>query len=79
MSLFLQSTLDVPDSIRGAEPIGAGLSSWALRLDAVAKCYTDCDARAREIAVYERLKLDDGWHQHIMRYFGLLESRCVVL
>ncbi|KAL2752458.1 hypothetical protein ACRALDRAFT_1065586 [Sodiomyces alcalophilus JCM 7366] len=79
MSNFSVSTLDVPDSIRGIDPIGVGLTSWAFRLNAVAKCYHEDDARAREVAVYERLRVDTDWHQHIMRYYGVLENRCVVL
>ncbi|KAJ2898568.1 hypothetical protein MKZ38_003813 [Zalerion maritima] len=81
MSQFYESTLHIPDSIRDNETVGAGLSSWVHRLDAVAKCYTSDDGKAkdREIAVYERLgSCKAGWRKTILQYYGVLNG-CVVL
>lgn len=78
---FSESKIDVPDHIRHNETVGAGLSSWVHRLNAVAKCYssTEKTARAREIAVYERLGSVARWHEGIMRFYGILDEQCVVL
>lgn len=62
--------VEVPYLIRDNDRIGTGLSSWVLRVDAVAKCYTNSEEREREIAVYERL----GRHKAILPYYGSLEA-----
>ncbi|KAJ2897253.1 hypothetical protein MKZ38_004833 [Zalerion maritima] len=58
MSQFYDSTLNIPNSIRGNETVGAGISSWVHRLDAVAKCYSNINDKDKEIAVFERLGSD---------------------
>lgn len=81
MSQFCESTLNIPNSIRDNETVGAGISSWVHRLDAVAKCYTADDGkeREREIAVFERLRSGGlGWKESILRYYGVLDG-CVIL
>lgn len=79
MALFHESTIDVPDRIRDTETVGIGLSSWVHRLDAVAKCYNskESEARAREIAVYERLGTER--REGVMRCYGVLDGQSVVL
>ncbi len=82
MSLFSESRIVIPDSLRDGETVGVGLSSWVHRLDAVAKVYTsNCEKdRDREIAVYGRLQPDMGsWHPAILRYYGVLEGYVVVV
>lgn len=81
MSRFSESPLNIPNSIRENETVGAGISSWVHRLDAVAKCYTagDNKERDREIAVFERLCTDNlYWQSTILRYYGVL-NECVIL
>ncbi|RSL57393.1 hypothetical protein CEP54_008311 [Fusarium duplospermum] len=81
MSTLQESVVQVPYHIRHTETVGAGLSSWVHRLDAVVKCYMSDrgDERKREIAVYERLASDAIWHNGIMRYYGVLDEKSVVL
>lgn len=78
---YFESKIEVPHHIRHNETVGAGLSSWVHRLNAVAKCYssTEKNARAREIAVYERLGSAARWHEGILRFYGILDDQCVVL
>jgi serine/threonine protein kinase len=64
------SRVDRPCRIKENGLVGSGLSSWVLRVDAVAKCYKRASERDREIAVYERL----GYHKSILRYFGSLDG-----
>jgi serine/threonine protein kinase len=79
MSRFSESTLYIPNSIRENETVGAEISSWVHRLDAVAKCYTADDNKEREIAVFERLCSDNlYWQRAILRYYGVLNG-CVIL
>ncbi|KAM4060573.1 protein tyrosine kinase domain-containing protein [Hirsutella rhossiliensis] len=77
---YSESKIEVPHHIRHNETVGAGLSSWVHRLNAVAKCYssTEKSARAREIAVYKRLG-SAAWHPGILRFYGILDEQCVVL
>lgn len=62
--------VDIPHRIRENSTIGTGLSSWVLRVDAVAKCYTRHVEKEKEIAVYERL----GSHKTILQYYGSLDG-----
>lgn len=81
MSQLYESVLNIPKLIRDNETVGAGLSSWVHRLDAVAKCYTadDNKGRDREVAIFERLCSDDiYWQRSILRYYGVLNG-CVIL
>ncbi|KAK7398273.1 hypothetical protein QQX98_012345, partial [Neonectria punicea] len=73
--------INIPNRVRDNETVGAGLSSWVLRLDAVAKCYSSAenDHKAREIAIYERLGSDGHHHKGIMRYYGILDDLGVIL
>lgn len=76
-----ESKLNISKFFRGNETVGAGISSWVLRLDAVAKCYTAADGkeREREIAVYERLGSNsDSRKIPILRYYGVF-NECVIL
>jgi serine/threonine protein kinase len=81
MSQLYESTLHIPKLIRDNETVGAGISSWVHRLDAIAKCYTadDNKERDREVAIFERLCSDDiYWQRNIVRYYGVLDG-CVIL
>jgi len=62
--------VDIPHRIKHYHVIATGLSSWVLRVDAVAKCYTRFTEREREIAVYERLSC----HDSILKYYGSLDG-----
>ncbi|ROT35679.1 kinase-like protein [Sodiomyces alkalinus F11] len=62
--------VDIPPRIDDNAIVGTGLSSWVLRVDAVAKCYTNPDERDREVAIYERL----GRHKSILPYYGTFEA-----
>ncbi|KAH8600125.1 kinase-like domain-containing protein [Bisporella sp. PMI_857] len=62
--------VDIPHEIEKNDMVGVGLSSWVLRVDAVAKCYTRPAERDREIAVYKRL----GSHKSILKYYGSLDG-----
>lgn len=62
--------VDIPHRIRENNRVGTGLSSWVLRVDAVAKCYIHPKERQREIAAYERI----GPHRAILRYYGCLDG-----
>lgn len=50
-----ESTLNISEPFRENETVGAGISSWVHRFDAVAKCYTADDGkeREREVAVFD--------------------------
>ncbi|KAI0534269.1 hypothetical protein GGR58DRAFT_505480 [Xylaria digitata] len=43
-----ESILNIPECFRENETVGAGISSWVHRFDAVAKCYTADDGKERE-------------------------------
>ncbi|KAF5022510.1 hypothetical protein F66182_5412 [Fusarium sp. NRRL 66182] len=75
------SSINIPSHMRGNKTVGAGLSSWVLRLDAVAKCYSSAedDYKAREIAVYERLGSAGDHHKGVMRYYGVLDNAGVLV
>jgi len=62
--------VDIPHRLNRNVTVGAGLSSWVLRVDAVAKCYMQPEERDREMAVYERL----GMHESILPYYGTLDG-----
>jgi len=62
--------VDIPDRLDRNATVGTGLSSWVLRVDAVAKCYMQAEERDRETAVYERL----GRHESILPYYGTLDG-----
>lgn len=72
----IEKIVDVPDRIQHTETIGIGLSSWVQRLNAAAKCYKDIEERIREVTVYDRL---GSGHPGIMRCYGTLDHRCLVL
>lgn len=55
MSGFEESILPTPDSVRDNETVGAGLSSWAHRPDAVAKCYAPGRKLERGKSLYTSL------------------------
>lgn len=78
MPQLYESIAHIPKLIKDNETVGAGISSWVHRLDAVAKCYTSNDGkeRDREIAVFERLCSDAK--SNILRYYGVWD-RCVIL
>lgn len=76
-----ESILPIPNCIRDNETVGAGLSSWVHRLDAVAKCYTSGNEkdREREIAVYERLgTVGACWPETILKYYGELNDLVIL-
>lgn len=81
MSTFEESILPIPSSVRDNETVGAGLSSWVHRLDAVAKCYTSGNEkdREREVAVYERLGHgNDLWPETILKYYGNMNDLVIL-
>ncbi|KJZ70602.1 hypothetical protein HIM_09990 [Hirsutella minnesotensis 3608] len=74
--------VEVPDAILDNDVVGYGISSWVLRLDAVAKCYLSNEPhlREREIAVYERLTPPDAEsHDAILPFYGVLDGQSVLL
>lgn len=67
---MIEIAVNIPRQIKDNDIIGTGLSSWLLRVDAVAKCYTNPVEKDGEIAVYKRL----GRHKSILDYYGSLDA-----
>lgn len=69
--------MEISEAILDNPVVGYGLTSWAVRVDAVAKCYTSRDAasRERELLVYQRLA--SGYsdpHPCIIPFYGVLDA-----
>jgi hypothetical protein len=58
MAKVEESAIQIPKYVHDTEFIGAGLSAWVHRLDAVVKSYPSNRAskKATEVAIYRRLK-----------------------
>ena len=78
MTTAQELAVDIPARLRDNSTVGAGLSSWVVELDAVAKCFFSEDARLTEIAVYDRLINLGSSQKRIMRFYGLLEKAVVL-
>lgn len=76
-----ESTIELPKHIRSNEVVGAGLSGWVHRLDAVVKSYPSdgTSERITEVAVYKRLGADRTWHKGILQFYGMLDGMSIVL
>lgn len=76
-----ESTIDLPDHIRDNQVIGAGLSFWVHRLDAVVKSFPSDGAseRATEVSAYKRLAVEQTWPRGVLRFYGILDDLSIVL
>lgn len=81
MAKVEESTIQIPKYIHDNEFIGAGLSAWVHRLDAVVKSYPSNRASEKdtEIAVYRRLGQGGSWASGILRFYGILDDTSIVL
>ncbi|GAB0139221.1 hypothetical protein EsDP_00007434 [Epichloe bromicola] len=73
----MEDKLDIPDTLLENHVVGYGLSSWVVRVDAVAKCYLSRETglREREITVYQRLISEYGEpHECIVPFYGILNG-----
>ncbi|CAH0054127.1 unnamed protein product [Clonostachys solani] len=81
MAKVEESTIQIPKYIHDNEFIGAGLSAWVHRLDAVVKSFPSnlANEKDKEIAVYRRLGQGGSWYSGILRFYGILDDTSIVL